>query len=75
MFTIRFVNSFFPQPEGCDNPYLAVIGNSTVMQSLSPCIQSLFPRIRSLSPDMQSLLPDRQNVLSYRKYTKNNSNR
>ena len=50
MFTIQFVNSSFPQPEGCDNPNLAVIGNSTVMQSLSPCIQSL-------SPDMQSLPP------------------
>lgn len=50
MFTIQFVNSLFPQPEGCDNPYLAVIGNSTAMRILSPSI-------RSLSPDMQSLPP------------------
>ena len=55
MFTIQFVNSSFPQPEGCGNPHLAVIGNSTVMQSLSPSIRSLSPSIRSLSPVMQSL--------------------
>lgn len=57
MFTIQFVNSLFPQPEGCDNPYLAVIGNSTAMRSLSPSIRILSPSIRSLSPDMQSLPP------------------
>ena len=57
MFTIQFVNSFFPSQGGCDNPSLAVIGNSTVMQSLSPRIRSLSPSIRSLPPDMQSLPP------------------
>ena len=75
MFTIQFVNSFFPSQRDAIIP-------SSPSSEIPPSCGAFPPASGAFSlasgaflPTCRVFLPGRQNVLSYRKYTKNNSNR